>query len=505
VSGAIYHLSIKVISRGKGKSAVAAAAYRAGEKIYNERNGDIHDYTRKQGIIHTEILLPDHAPSEYLDRAVLWNAVEKIEGAKNSQLAREIQLALPRDLTMEQNILLAREYVQKHFVTQGMCADVCIHQTENDNPHAHIMLTMRPIEPDGSWGAKSKKEYLLDKDGEKIRLASGEYKSRKIPAVDWNEQHNAETWRRAWQDEANAALERSGSDTRINHKSYARQGLDIIPTIHLGVAASQMEKKGIRTERGDINREIMVTNSELRQLKARIKKLNKWIVDEVKKAEQPALYAILQDIVDSEGKSRYQSIIDLKTAAKSLAFLQTYGITDIVGLQKKVGEITSQRGRVGSKINEIERRLDVLDEHIKQSENYKIYRKYRAQYDKLYKEYETLKKARGFGAERKAQKALDTANEYHEAHRIQLTMYGNAEHHLKQNRNSENKIPLPDWIDERDRLNAEKKSLYRDYHSLKEQVREVEIIKRCVDSINREHEPPQNRQRQRQKSHGIEL
>jgi len=122
VEVALYHLSIKIISRGKGKSAVAAAAYRAGERITNEYNGDTHDYTRKRGIVHTEILLPEHAPSEYVDRAILWNAVEKIEGAKNSQLAREIQLDLPRELTMEQNILLAREYVQKHFVEQGMCA-----------------------------------------------------------------------------------------------------------------------------------------------------------------------------------------------------------------------------------------------------------------------------------------------------------------------------------------------------------------------------------------------
>ena len=131
---AIYHCSIKVISRGKGKSAVAAAAYRAGEKITNEFDGMTHDYTHKGGVVHTEILLPDHAPAKYADRAVLWNEVEKIEKAKNAQLAREIEIALPRELTREQGISLVREYVKRHFVAAGMCADVCLHDTGGGNP-----------------------------------------------------------------------------------------------------------------------------------------------------------------------------------------------------------------------------------------------------------------------------------------------------------------------------------------------------------------------------------
>jgi len=139
---AIYHCSIKIISRGKGKSAVAAAAYRTGEKITNDFDGETHDYTRKGGVVHTEILLPDHAPVKYADRTVLWNAVEKIEKAKNAQLAREIELALPHELTREQSISLVREYVKAQFVNAGMCADFAIHDTGGGNPHAHVMLTM---------------------------------------------------------------------------------------------------------------------------------------------------------------------------------------------------------------------------------------------------------------------------------------------------------------------------------------------------------------------------
>ena len=150
---AIYHCSIKIISRGKGKSAVASAAYQAGEKIVNEYDGVIHDYTRKGGVVHTEIILPDQAPREYADRSVLWNSVEKVEGNCNSQLSREIGLALPIELSIEQNIVLAHDFVKQHFVSAGMCADVCIHDTGKGNPHAHVMLTMRPINDNGTWGA----------------------------------------------------------------------------------------------------------------------------------------------------------------------------------------------------------------------------------------------------------------------------------------------------------------------------------------------------------------
>jgi len=190
---AIYHLSNKIISRGKGKSAVAEAAYRAGEKIRNEYDGIEHDYTRKGGVVHTAILLPDNAPAEYKDRAVLWNAVEKIEKAKNSQLALDIELALPVELTKEQNIFLVYEYVKRHFVSAGMCADIAIHDTGGGNPHAHVILTMRPFNEDKSWGDKQKKEYILNPQGEKnYDKKMKSYKCKSIPTTDWNEQDKAE-------------------------------------------------------------------------------------------------------------------------------------------------------------------------------------------------------------------------------------------------------------------------------------------------------------------------
>lgn len=274
---AIYHCSIKIISRGKGKSAVAAAAYRAGEKMINDYDGITHDYTRKGGVVHTEILLPEYAPREYSDRSILWNAVEKIERAKNSQLAREIELALPVELAREQNIMIARAYVQEQFVDKGMCTDICIHDKNDGNPHAHIMLTMRPFEPSSEWGPKSKKEYVLDRYGKKIRLKSGEFKTRKISAVDWNESTKAEEWRAAWTRFVNRALEQQKIETRIDHRSFKRQGLEQIPTVHIGIAASQMEKRGIVTDRGNINCEIIKQNVILRKIKERLAQLKDWM------------------------------------------------------------------------------------------------------------------------------------------------------------------------------------------------------------------------------------
>ncbi|MDR2157036.1 MAG: MobA/MobL family protein, partial [Clostridiales Family XIII bacterium] len=285
---AIYHLSIKIISRGKGKSAVAAAAYRAGETITNEYDGITHDYSRKGGVVHAEIFPAENAPEEYRNRAVLWNAVEKAERYDNAQLAREIEIALPVELTREQNISLARRYVLEQFVSAGMCADVCVHDPDREtpNPHAHIMLTMRPIERGGEWGAKSK-------------TVNG----RKVNTVDWNDREKAEDWRKAWAVCCNDALRANGHDAGLDHRSYERQGIEQIPTVHLGVAATRMERKGIRTERGDLNRETEFTNKQIRQLRARINKVKDWLKEEAENPAPPTLADIISDIL-SDGESK---------------------------------------------------------------------------------------------------------------------------------------------------------------------------------------------------------
>lgn len=268
---AIYHCSIKIISRGKGQSAVGSSAYRSGTKLLDKETGEIHDFTRKSGIFYNEILLCENAPKEYENREVLWNEVQKIEKAKNAQLAREIEVALSRELTKEQQIECVRNYVQENFVKEGMCADFSLHNKGDGNPHAHIMLTTRPIKNTGEWGLKERKGYALDENGERIPLLNenGEqkkdsrnrlqWKREMVQANDWNKREKAELWRKAWADCCNAYL----PGQQIDHRSYKRQGKVRIPTIHEGYVARKMERERNQvSERCQINRNVLKLNNE---------------------------------------------------------------------------------------------------------------------------------------------------------------------------------------------------------------------------------------------------
>ena len=289
---AIFHLSVKMISRGKGKSAVAAAAYRSGEKITSNYDGITHDYTRKRGVVMTEILLPKNAPIGFYNRSRLWNAVEKVEKAKNAQLAREMEVSIPKELKFREGYHLVNEFCNRNFVDKGMIADICFHDKGDGNPHAHIMLTVRPFNEDRSWGSKQKKEYILDENGEKIYdKKKRQYKCKSVPTTDWNDRGNVEKWRKSWAELCNAYLEKSGHDERIDHRSYERQGLEILPTKHLGTAASQMEKRNIKTDRGEANRHIKIVNNmirfcnnEIAKLKEEAKQLAQSVKDKVIKA-----------------------------------------------------------------------------------------------------------------------------------------------------------------------------------------------------------------------------
>ena len=224
-------------------------------------------------------MLPAHAPPEFQDRSTLWNSVEEIEKSSDAQLAREIEVALPVELSRAEQLALVRSFVKDNFVADGMCADFALHDKGDGNPHAHIMLTIRPLKPDGRWGPKCRKVYELDSQGNRIPDGKGGWKNHREDTTDWNNRENAEKWRAAWAAYANRALEAAGRPERIDHRSYKRQGVDKIPSIHMGVAASQMERRGIATEKGDINRQIAADNKLLKELKARITRIYNWSKD----------------------------------------------------------------------------------------------------------------------------------------------------------------------------------------------------------------------------------
>lgn len=342
---AIYHLSVKIISRSQGRSAVAAAAYRAAEIMENQYDGVVHDFRKKGWVEHREVLIPAHAPVEYSDRCMLWNAVESSEKRKTAQLAREVEIALPRELSLPQQIELLRRYIEDKFVAEGMCADYVIHnpplrddknrpvdysgnvlKDKKDyifpNPHAHIMLTMRPIDENGKWEPKSATEYVCIRDGIEIGLTAAEFKDKKEdgwqkqyqyqdgkkrvwltdekgkrrnlirvsktpkqskfgrqnPIVErWNSKERVFEWRDSWEFYCNRYLGEAKIDARIDARSFAKQGREELPTVHLGVEANAMDKRaermerigrsGARSEAGKINLEIRRYNELIRKLR----------------------------------------------------------------------------------------------------------------------------------------------------------------------------------------------------------------------------------------------
>ena len=378
-----------------------------------------------------------------------------------------------------------REYVKEQFVNAGMCADFAIHDKQDGNPHAHIMLTMRPIEQGGAWGAKQKKEYILDKDGGKIYdPKKRQYKCKSIPATDWNEQTKAEEWRAARTEICNRAVEQNGHAERIDRRSYARQGIDQIPTVHLGVAAFQMEKRGMRTERGNLNREIEVTNGRLRQLKARISKLQNWLKEEAANTEPPTLADYIQSILSRKaqaGKAQYsQSLYNLKDAANMLNFLTANSIKDMAGLEEKIMDMYGEQQSISEKLKPIDRRLKTLDEHIMNAERY-------LQYRDIYRQYKQQKP--------KKQEA------FYEAHRMELTHYEAAERYLTGVMNGKTTLPIKAWKAERDKLKAERQQLSRRYSTLKDAVKEVEQIRKSVYSILRQEQREQQPRRVQNMEH----
>lgn len=314
----IYHCSIQIIGRSSGRSAVAAAAYRAAEKLEDKETGLTHDHTKKQGVVHREIMLSEYAPEEYKNREILWNEVQKIEKRSNAQLAREIEVALPRELSRADQMIAVRVYMQMNFVEKGMCADWVLHDKGDGNPHAHIMLTTRPIRKNGRWGDKQKSVYKLDGQGNKIavidpdtgkqkvriRKGKGEEKLWErvtVPVNDWNSPGKAEEWRKAWADCLNALLP---AEKQVDHRSYARQGIAQEPTIHEGYAARKREKQGRAADRCQINRDIRSRNALLQHLQTKIKEIAAELAEMMKKeggdVEMKKIKAgQLKDVVDA--------------------------------------------------------------------------------------------------------------------------------------------------------------------------------------------------------------
>lgn len=415
---AIFQFHMQIIGRSEGRSVVAAAAYRSASKIENQYTGVLEDYSKKKWVEHSEIMLPEYAPESFHDRATLWNSVEIVEKGRNARLAREIEVALPIELSMEENIRLVQDFVRNTFVSDGMAADINIHnppvtnqsgipvdasgnpvQNKKDmifrNPHAHILLTVRPFSPDGNWMAKAQKEYVCKRGNETASFTASEYliakkegwqkqyqywvgkqkvwmtaseayprnlvrvsknpKStiygrRDTKMEKWNSDAALREYRLSWERYANRALKQAGRPERIDSRSYKDQGVDTIAGIHLGPHASRMGKNA--SDRSVINEEIKILNRANVDIKISLSQIEKEI-----KEKQDSLF-------DELAMQLAQVRADIISAQYSLDALQEQGDLlkqDIQKVKSSISRIQNAEDNIKEKNRLSEEKISGLD------------------------------------------------------------------------------------------------------------------------------------------------
>ena len=490
-----FHFSVSIISRGKGKSAVASSAYIAGEKIKNEWDGVTHDYTKKQGVIHKEIFLPEHAPKEFTDRTTLWNSVELFEKNSNAQLARNFIIALPKELSLEENKKLISEFIETNFVSEGMVADLAIHdesQDGNNNIHAHIMTIVRPLNEDGTWGQKSKKEYMLDENGEKILGKNGKPKTRKVELTNWNDRGNVEKWRESFSNLCNRYLQENEIDKKVDHRSFKRQAVKQIPTIHLGAAASALERKGIRTEKGDINREIKKQNQLLKAIGEEIRKITGWLSDfkdRLKTAYQEhreetklsvenesglfnlyeylSFYQEMQEMKRatlSPYAKRNKTLYDLKKYANGVLYLRSNNLRTVSELQSHISDLRTENNQIFKAVKEKTQRIENLN--------------------KCFGYAETIRATQKTFTEWQNKKIFK--DNFYNAHKNEIDQYQRARAMLEK-LSGNNKIQPKKWTQEISTLEKEIEKLNGQSESIKEKYNQINHIKYAVGIVNEEY------------------
>ena len=373
------HNEITIVQRSQRQSAVAAAAYQSGEKLFCEYDQQVKHYPEKRGIVHNEILLPANAPRSYADRNTLWNAAEAVEKQWNSQLARRWVLTIPREIPPDQYAVLVREFCEQQFVSKGMIADFAIHDKGDGNPHAHILLTIRAMDEHGKWLPKAHKVYDLDENGERIRLASGNWKCHKENTVDWNDQKYAEVWRHGWETITNRYLEAAGRPERVDLRSFERQGIQQIPTVHLGPAAHQMEKRGVETFLGNLNRDIRAANSLMQSIRSAIRGLQRWIadlnekkqilLDALEQAKEPMLSDLLVDYFNLRNEQRSDwsakaklkcSVRDFEEVKQAVDYLKAHSLNTVEDLNQAIDSLNQTAAPLRKQLKQNENRMRAI-------------------------------------------------------------------------------------------------------------------------------------------------
>lgn len=380
---ALYHFHVARVLRSRGQSSVEAAAYRAGARLEDRYYGKIADYTAKGGVICAEILAPDYVPESFYNREFLWNAVEEVEKHPKAQLAYSFDIALQNEFSIEENIAIARQFVMENFVAKGMIVDMAVHDPDKGegipNPHIHVMCPVRPIREDGTWGEKQKREYLFDADGNPILDGKGKQKYNAVPTTDWNRPEVLEEWRKAWADLVNEEFRKHGIKESIDHRSYAEQGIDLIPQVHEGPHVRNMEAKGIATEKGSLNRWIKENNKGILTLSKQVKdilsniaELMRLIAEKESEAKQPDLAAYINsyftmrnETADTFSRGRQKAkAINLKMHATVINYLMANHIATLEDfrdfLYEKQGDIHGLNKSMKTKTARIKELKDMI-------------------------------------------------------------------------------------------------------------------------------------------------
>ena len=491
---ALFHFTVDQMKRSEGQSAIASAAYRSGERLYSEYYGEYSDYTRKGGVICSDILLPSHAPPEFADRQTLWNAVELVERGKKAQLAYSFEIALQNEFTIEENIALARQFLLDNFVSRGMTVDVAFHEKETEdgglpNPHFHFLCPMRPMNPDGTWGFKQHRVYRLDEDGNRIRDQNGKFLFDAVPTTDWGSPETLEHWRKAWADVCNAKFEEKGLDVRIDHRSYLRQGVDLLPTVHEGAAVRAMEKKGIRTEKGEFNRWIKATNAVIRDIRKKIALLSDWIKEikaELAKPQTPDLVFLLRAYYSKRSAGAYSQkgkISNLKEMNETFNYLRANGIYSLEDLESRVSEHSAATESLKKTLDEQTARMKAIKQLYDSS----------AAFQSLKPVYDGLQKIK-FEKPRAKYKA---------EHEAELIQFYAARRKLTEEF-PDGKVDMKKLSDKYDELEQAHETTYGEFKAVRDDLHRLWKVKSCVDTAARfnertEEQKLQNRPQTRQK------
>lgn len=491
---ALYHFSVKQVSRGKGQTVVNSAAYISGQKLYNDYYGQVHDYTKKSGVMFTEILKPDYVPERLSDRETLWNEVERAEKGKRAQLAYSFDIALQNELTLEENIQLAREFCQEQFVARGMIVDLAVHEgkskdgDEPSNPHFHVLAPIRPFTEEGIWGNKQKRKYVLDEEGNRIKDAQGKYVFNAVSTTDWNDPELLKEWRKAWTEKVNDKFRECRMAARIDHRSYKEQGIDLIPTIHEGYEVRAMEKKGIKTIIGELNRAIQQFNQMFISLKESIQWM-KIAYEEMKmeldrRQQNPTLLESLQDYYDkktqnspkfsnfyAEMERRGKKISNLQEFAKSINYLQVHSIETMDDLQTRIQELNGIISASKAEISEKREQLKKMEDLEKKMQVLK-------QNQPLIDEYNH------FFFQKRREK-------FYTEHKKAINYYRKCERELKPYRDKEGQLPESKWKKEKEDLRIMIEEIKADNQPYQDELAFVKKVQRCADIARRDREMPE--------------